>query len=266
MMRIFVEGVGLVGPGLCGWQASQPLLAGAASYVHTPTVVTASDLLPSAERRRVGIPVKLAIAAGCEALLHADRDAATTASVFTSSQGDGENLHQICETLASTERNISPTRFHNSVHNAAAGYWSIATRSRKPSTSLCGHDSSFAAGLLDAAVQVVVDTDPVVLIAYDQAYPEPLHTVRPISASFGVALVIAPQATRESFAVLEISFESRQESETRMQDSSLEALRSGVPAARSLPLLSILARKETATVFIDCAAGNQLRIAVTPCC
>lgn len=265
-MRVFIEGVGLVGPGLRGWQASRPLLAGSETYVHAPTIVTASDLLPPAERRRISVPVKLALAAGSEALRHADRDAAATASVFTSSQGDGENLHQICETLASPERDISPTRFHNSVHNAPAGYWSIATRCMKTSTSLCGHDASFAAGLLEAAVQVAVDGNPVVLIGYDQPYPEPLHTIRPISASFGVALAMTSQATRQAFAALEISFGPRGENATGMSDSSLEALRRGVPAARSLPLLAVLARNATETIVIDCAAGNQLRIAVTPCC
>jgi Beta-ketoacyl synthase, N-terminal domain len=137
MMRVFVEGVGLLGPGLNGWQASRPLLAGDAPFVYMPTVVTASDLLPAAERRRTGLPVKLALAAGQEAFVQSGRDAALTASVFTSSAGDGENLHQICATLASPEREISPTRFHNSVHNAPAGYWSIATHSRQASTSLC---------------------------------------------------------------------------------------------------------------------------------
>ena len=265
-MRIFVEGVGLVGPGLCGWQASRPRLAGAEPYVHAPTVAAASDLLPPAERRRISVPVKLALAAGCEALSNAARDAAATASVFTSSHGDGENLHRICETLASPEREISPTRFHNCVHNAPAGYWSIATRCRETSTSLCGHDASFAAGLLDAAAQVAVDGKPVVLIAYDQAYPEPLHTIRPISASFGIALVMTPQATSHAFAALEISFAVREENETRMSDSGLEALRGGVPAARSLPLLGALARAATETIVVDCAAGNQLRIVVASCC
>ncbi len=148
-MRVFVEGVGLVGPGLNGWHASRPVLAGDAAYAHRPTVVTASELLPAAERRRTGLPVMLALAAGRAAFVHAGRDAATTATVFTSSCGDGENLHHICATLASPEREISPTRFHNSVHNAPAGYWSIATRSHASSSSLCCHDASFAAGLLD---------------------------------------------------------------------------------------------------------------------
>src|SRR5450631_3143404 len=107
-MRAFVEGVGLLGPGLNGWQASRPLLAGDASYAYAPTVVTASELLPAAERRRTGLPVKLALAAGSAAFVHAARDAATTATVFSSSSGDGDNLHHICATLAAPEREISP--------------------------------------------------------------------------------------------------------------------------------------------------------------
>lgn len=263
-MRVFVEGVGLLGPGLNGWQASRPLLAGDAAFVPMPTVVAASDLLPAAERRRTGLPVKLALAAGCAAFVHAGRDAATTATVFTSSSGDGENLHQICATLASPEREISPTRFHNSVHNAPAGYWSIATRSHEPSTSLCCHDASFAAGLLDAAVQVAVDDQPVALIAYDQPYPEPLHAVRPVSASFGVALVMAPRATGHAFATLDISFVPGKASATRMTDSGLDAVRTGVPAARSLPLLAALARGVSEIVVLAYGAENHLRVAVAP--
>ena len=100
-MRVWVEGVGLSGPGLCGWQKSRPVLAGTEAYVHAPTIITASELLPAAERRRTGVPVKLALAVGREAFMNAGRDAATTATVFTSSGGDSENVHQICETLAS---------------------------------------------------------------------------------------------------------------------------------------------------------------------
>jgi len=67
---------------------------------------------PPAERRRYPIPVKLALAVGQEAFQNAGRDAANTATVFTSSSGEGETLHQMCEALASAEREVSPTRFH----------------------------------------------------------------------------------------------------------------------------------------------------------
>lgn len=262
-MRVFVQGVGLLGPGLNGWQASRAVLTGDAAHDWAPTVVTASDLLPPAERRRTGIPVKLALAAGREAFVHAERDAADTATVFTSSSGDGENLDHICATLASAERDISPTRFHNSVHNAPAGYWSIATRSRAPSTSLCCRDASFAAGLLDAAAQVAIDGIPVALITYDQPYPPPLHAVRPLAASFGMALVLTPQAIPHAFAALDVSYVAAGAAETTMADSGLESLRAGVPAARCLPLLAALARADSANVVLA-YADHHLRVEVTP--
>ena len=264
-MRVFVEGVGLLGPGLNGWQASRQLLAGGAAYIDMPIVVTADELLPAAERRRTGLPVKLALAAGRAAFVHAQRDAATTATVFTSSAGDGETLHHICSTLASPEREISPTRFHNSVHNAAAGYWSIASRSHAQSTSLCCYDASFAAGLLDAAAQVAVDGKPVALIAYDHPYPEPLHTVRAISGSFGMALVMTPHATARAFASLEVNFMPGAAGATRMDDRGLEAVRAGVPAARSLPLLCALARGTTEVIILEYLAGSHLHVQVAPC-
>ena len=263
-MRLFVEGVGIVGPGLNGWQTSRAILAGKAPYVAMPTLLTASDLLPAAERRRTGTPVKLALAAGCEAFANAGRDAALTATVLTSSGGDGDNVHHICETLAVAVLEVSPTRFHNSVHNAAAGYWNIAVHSREPSTSLCGHDSSFAAGLLEASAQVVVDDKPVALIAYDHAYPEPLHALRPIGANFGVALVFTPRPTDHSFAMWDVSLVTNEENSTRLDDAALEALRGTVPAARCLPLLSALARNVREVVVLEYGA-NTLRIAVTPC-
>ena len=273
-MRVFVEGVGLLGPGLNGWEACRPLLAGEAPYVSLPTIVAASPLLPPAERRRTGVPVKLALAVGHEAFVNAGRDPATTATVFTSSGGDGENVHEICASLATVEREVSPTRFHNSVHNAAAGYWSIATRSQEPSTSLCGYDVSFAAGLLETAVQITVDERPVALIAYDQPYPEPLHSARRIGANFGVALVLTPQATSRTFAVLDVSLVPKKNRPTvmtvaarpaGMTDAGLEAVRASVPAARSLPLLAALAREATEIILLDYVAGGHLRVAVAPC-
>jgi hypothetical protein len=264
-MRVFVEGVGLHGPGLRGWQASRAVLAGKQAYQSAPTAVAASELLPAAERRRAGVPVKLALAAGQEALATAARDAAATATVFASSSGDCENVHHILEALATTERQISPTRFHNSVHNAAAGYWSIATQCRAASTSLCCHDGSFAAGLLEAASQVAAADAPVALIAYDHPYPEPLNAVRPIQGEFGMALVLAPQATEHAVAALEVAFVPQELEASRTVDPGLEALRTGIPAARCLPLLAVLARGSRETVILEYVAGTHLRVAVTPC-
>src|SRR5712671_761408 len=265
LMRAFVEGVGLLGPGLQGWEAARRVLTGEEPFRSASTIIPASELLPPAERRRTPVPVKLALAVGQEAFQNAGRDAANTATVFTSSSGEGETLHQMCETLASAEPEVSPTRFHNSVHNAAAGYWSIATRSREASTSLCAYDASFSAGLIEALTQVVSWRKPVALIAYDQPYPEPLHSARPLLASFGAALVLTPEATGRTCASFELEFLPGEEKPTRMSDSALEELRLGVPAARALPLLEALARETEGDVVLDFLAETRLRVAVSPC-
>ncbi len=265
MKRFFIEGIGLLGPGLDGWTASRPVLAGEAAYAAAPTNMRASDMLPAAERRRAGVPIKLALAVGQEAFVQSGHATKTAATVFTSSGGDNDNVHAINGILATAPREVSPTRFHNSVHNAAAGYWCIAAGSHEPSTSLCAHDASFAAGLLESATQVTVDEAVVALIAYDHPYPEPLNAVRPITAAFGMALILAPHKSEKSLAEIEVDFISGKATETVMQDAGLEALRRGVPAARGLPLLSALANGNAAQIVIAYFDDNHLNIRVTPC-
>jgi beta-ketoacyl synthase-like protein len=264
-VRVYIEGIGLRGPGLDGWQASRAVLAGTEAYVPAPTNMSGIDMLPPAERRRAGVPIKLAMAVGQEAFTHARRASAGTATVFTSSGGDNDNVHAICEILVTAPREVSPTRFHNSVHNAAAGYWGIAAQSREPSTSLCGYDGSFAIGLLDAAAQAVVDHVPVALLAYDHPYPEPLNGVRHIEGSFGMALVLTPQRTEHALAELQVNFVPAMKTATVMESVVLEKLRSQNPAARSLPLLAALARGAAAQLVVDYLGDCHLEVTVTPC-
>jgi hypothetical protein len=266
-IEVWLEGVGLLAPGLPGWEAAKPVLAGRQPYVHAPTVIPPSDLLPAAERRRAGLPVKLTLAAGQAGFLDAGRDPGSAATVFSSSSGDGENLHRICESLTGEEREISPTRFHNSVHNAPAGYWSIAVGAREASTSLCGHDASFAVGLIDAAAQAAAEQAPVALIASDQPYPEPLDGVRHIAASVGIALVLTPARTDKAQARLSIELVPDDGQYTALAEPQLEEVRLGVPAARGLPLLAALASLAEAPAGVDLeyTGALKLRVRVAPC-
>ena len=184
-----IQGVGLVGPGLADWASGARVLAGEEAYTPHPTVMPAPAGLPAAERRRTGATVKLALSAAQQAVAGAGVDPQGLSAVFSSSGGDGLICHEICETLASAQRQVSPTRFHNSVHNAAAGYWGLATGATAASTALCAYDGSFAAGLLEALALVSVDRVPVLLCAYETNYPEPLRSKRPLPEPFAVALV-----------------------------------------------------------------------------
>jgi hypothetical protein len=263
-MEIFIEGIGLLGPGLESWVAGRSILAGGTAYESNPVILPASPLLAANERRRTVATVKLALRIGAEAFENARRDPRQTATVFTSSGGDGETIHAILEALAVAEREVSPTRFHNSVHNAPSGYWTIATQTHEPTTSLCAHDESFSAGLLDAAAQASVDRRAVALIAYDLPYPEPLNTYRPIASTFGVAFVISPTPTAAAFIRLAIERASGPVTPTAMDNRELENLRQNNPAARSLPLLVAMAGDTPRRIVLDGAFGNAIAVTVTP--
>ena len=254
----YVEGVGLLGPGITDWQAGARVLSGAQPWSAAATAIPVLTCLPSAERRRTGVPVRLAIAAGLEATTAAAVDPAQLPAIFSSSGGDGQNLHEICTALAAGERQLSPTRFHNSVHNAPSGYWGIATGATPASNALCAHDASFGAGLVEALTQLCIEQRRVLLVAYDAQYPEPLRTARPIPDAFAVALVLAPQRNPAALARLAVRLSDTPAD--RMPDAGLEALRRGVPAARSLPLLALLAQRRSGTVVLDCLLPGTLSV------
>ncbi|MGO4811552.1 beta-ketoacyl synthase chain length factor [Cupriavidus sp. 2MCAB6] len=258
----FIEGIGLLGPGFKDWPQGAAVLAGTLPYVGEPTGLPPPAGLPPAERRRTGPSVKLALGLGQQAAAASGMDAAALPTIFTASSGDGHNYHMICEALASDDPLISPTRFHNSVHNAAAGYWGIASGAMAASNVLCARDGSFGAGLLDALCQVAVDREACMLIAYDTDYPEPLRSHRPIPDAFGLALVLLPEPTPRSLARLDVTLAEAPAS--RMADPALERLRQGVPAARALPLLQALAQGGPREVVIDYLDDLRLRVAVTP--
>jgi hypothetical protein len=265
MLTAYIQGVGLVGPGLIDWPSGARVIGGGEAYAPRPTIVPASEGLPPAERRRTGATVKLALAVAQQAVAAAAIDSQTLPVVFSSSGGDGVICHEICETLASTDRQLSPTRFHNSVHNAAAGYWSLATGATAASTSICAYDGSFGAGLLEALAWVTVDRTPVLLCAYDTSYPEPLHGKRPLGDSFGVALVLTPAPGPHVRARLTASLRSGAATADRLPEPQLEALRTAVPAARSLPLLRLLARREPGEAVLEYIGEQRVSVELSEC-
>jgi hypothetical protein len=255
-----LKGIGVLGPGLSDWASTAAILREESAYQPAATVLPAPGVLPPAERRRAGRIIKVALAVGAEAIAHAGADPRVLPTVFTSSGGDGDNCHEICVTLASEDRQISPTRFHNSVHNAAAGYWSIAYACTRASTSLCANDASFAAGMLEAFAQLAYGAESVLLLAYDADYPQPLRAQRDIPDAFGVALLLSQPAQDASIAQLQLEL-SDQPANT-LHERRLESVRRSTPAARSLPLLECLARQRNASVVLDYLDGTPLAIGV----
>jgi hypothetical protein len=259
----YVTGIGVRGPGLADWPQTEAVLCARQSYEPADTLLPAPDTLPPTERRRAGRVVRLAFAVGLEAARQSDTDPARLPVVFASSGGDGDNCHEICQTLASANRALSPTRFHNSVHNAPAGYWSIAAATQVPSTTICAYDASFAAGLLETLTQVAVRGVATALIAYDLDYPPPLRAARPVPTAFGLALVLHESPQPHALAQLRVCLGTG--AADHVNHDELEALRAANPAAAGLVLLQAIAMRRATTVNIAYLEPQTLRVTITPC-
>ena len=255
LRSVAITGVGLMAPGLVGWTASLPVLRGLCDHRHTALPRLKPALLPAGERRRATPLVRLALAAAEDAMADRLPGRCAIASVFASSGGDLGIVDRICESLITVDRAVSPTLFHNSVHNAPAGYWAIATGCMNASVSLSAHDGSFAAGLIEAVTMVRVEGTPVLLVAYDQPGPPPFHGHRAITEPFGVALVLAPDGDEPHLAKLSLARGCIPEPCRRLADPGLDNLRRANPAARSLPLLIAVAGGENLTIPLSEAVG-----------
>ena len=260
VLRVGLAGIGVLGPGLADWPQAGAALRDPTLWAPAPTVVGAPARLPATERRRAGVGVRAAITVADEACAMAGIDPTLPATIFTSATGEPAICHALCEALATPDRLVSPTRFTNSVHNAAAGYWHIAVRSMQPSTSLAAFDASAAAGLLEALAQCATRRAPVLLAACDLPYPAPLHALRPIADVFAFALLLVPAASAAPWQLAVTT--TRDETPTRCSDGAMETLRQSVPAARALPLLQTLARGESARIVLEAEHGFGLALQV----
>ncbi|OGA25458.1 MAG: hypothetical protein A3H34_05385 [Betaproteobacteria bacterium RIFCSPLOWO2_02_FULL_67_19] len=203
-MRVFVEALGVLAPGLQDWEGMKSVLQGEQPFRAAPLAPVVPTSLPPAERRRSSPTVRLAIAAAEQALRRTSLAPPGMAMVFSSREAAGVITHQICEVLAGS-REVSPTQFQNSVHNAPSGYYSIAMNAKLAATSVCRGQWSFAAGLLNAAAQAFTDQMPVLYVCYDSPLPAPLCEVMPIVEPTAIALVLTPAASPASMAPWEVA-------------------------------------------------------------
>ena len=265
-MRVWARGVGILGPGLEGWRNSAPILRGSERYQFRDVDLPLPDILDGRERRRTSPSVRLALAAAKEAADQSGISPRDMAAVFGTSAGDGQVISRMLEDLAAPGRPISPTQFHNSVHNAAVGYWCIGTGSNMPSTSVAALDWTFPAALLKAASQSVSERTPVLLCVFDCPLPEPLHRLRRIEAPLGVALVIVPEPSPGALAELEICWESNgaPSGQALPVAQDIASVFQTNPAALALPLLRSIASGEAALLAMDYPQSGWLRVAVSP--
>lgn len=249
---VHIEGIGWWSPGVADWNSLASLLRAGGALPAGGDSKPPARVLPPNERRRAPELVLIACEVGAQACAMAARDAAQLPYVFTSMHGDLAITDAMCATLAGDPRELSPTKFHNSVHNAPAGYWTVATHCHAASSAVCAWRGSFAAGLLDAAVEALAEATPVLFVACEIAAQRPLSEVVHSPTSFGASLVLNPARSPRTLATLQLRREVR----------DAAAPTDSVLLANTLPLFAALAHAQPAQLRLPDSATGTLAIEV----
>ncbi|MGQ4660502.1 beta-ketoacyl synthase chain length factor [Lysobacter sp. F6437] len=259
MLSATIEGIGFWNRGLPSWDAARAFAAGGALPDAAASRPSPQLLAPN-ERRRAPDTVAVALEVALAACNAAGRDPKTLPSVFASTHGELAITDYICATLATQPEAVSPTRFHNSVHNAAAGYWTIGSGAMQPATAISAFDASFAQGLLEAMVQLAAGSEAVLLVGYDATSAGPLAAVSHSEGLLGGALVLS---RTPNVNVPQLQVELVDGAVDRLAGGPLSRHAHGNAMAQMLPLFDALAvAGNPAPVVLPAGAGRVLRVAI----
>lgn len=257
-LRAAVEGIGFWAGGLPSWEAARAYVREGVLPEGAPARPSPRLLAPNERRRApetVAVALEVALAA-CEA---AGREPAALPSVFASTHGDLAITDYMCATLATDPRSISPTRFHNSVHNAAAGYWTIGAGCTQSTTAISAYDATFAEGLLEALLQLHSGHDAILLAAYDGHATGPVAAVSRSEGLLGAAFVLSRDATSKGPRIEAEIVAAPADSRT----GKLAQVAGRNAMAPMLPLLEALAQGRDDEVTLHAGADRALRIRLT---
>lgn len=262
-LSLRVTGIGAWAPGAPDWQQLRGILRGESTPIDDAPARPAGAPLPAAERRRAPDGVRLAADIAAQAMAMARVDPATVPCIFASTHGELGITDYVCETLARAPLELSPTKFHNSVLNAAAGYWTIATGCTAASSAVTAQHRSFAAGLLEAAVLACAEATPVLFASSDVASSGPLAGMTRTTLAFGAALLLVPDGSTGT--MIRLALGSAMHEPFADAGLALPGVAGDNPAnAHALALLRRIAGATAASLRLPLSSGLSLDMEITP--
>lgn len=160
-----------------------------------PTVTAPrAELLPAMMRRRTSLLTRMAAEVAAQAFASAGIDRGEATVIYGSVYGEIRTTIDLLAALLDPAAPLSPTKFHNSVHNTAGGYVSIATQNRRGNAALTAGAATLAMGLIECAGLIAAGEGPALLVIAEETLPEPLAAGRswaPLAAAFALDAIAA---------------------------------------------------------------------------
>ena len=280
-MRCKILSVGAWGSDFTNWEELQTKLLQKIVLNDSPVTKAETSpapkpsIIPANERRRAPLPVKMAVEVSSQALDASGLASPDVACVFGSGLGDTEITDYMCRAVNTESRQLSPTKFHNSVHNAAAGYWTISTHCMKSANSIAAFHETAGLCLMEAASQCIAHNEPVLITLFDTKAHSVYREIFDCESDFAAAILICPEnMITETPPIASLTLQTTVSNIPlpELINGELNHLYQTNPAAKILALLEPLAaikastEQETsqATIKIGIAANLALSCTINP--
>lgn len=250
MSAVAVAGVGLYAPGYpnaAAWFARAPVVGAEDAQAQ-------GTLLDKHSRRRASALTKALADAYREALVEAQLEPSSVASVFGLALGEASTMIGLLEQMWKKDGVLSPMRFAASVHNAAAGVVSIGSKNTGFTTALGADFDTPAMALYEAFAIVHTHGTPVLVVCGDEASPADLVIGRDEGWDCLTCAIALVPPDRADPALPRLSAPARGEPTLARADLPPGFARN--PQAGMLDLIDALRRGETGRVRLDRGRGR----------
>jgi hypothetical protein len=216
------------------------------------------DAIPALLRRRTSQATQMAFSAAVTACEQAGRTPSSLPSIFASVAGEIQTTDSLCRELVKADGVVSPNAFHNSVQNTAPGYWSIAQQCTQAASALAAGHDTFAMALLEAWCQLACHGGELLLVCYDERWPEYLAPDQG-NPAFACAMVLAAGSMNGSIANL-----GSPKIGTAASPPEWKSLTTSMPVLAVIPLLSLATKRQYSGIIALSPASHGWQVAVSP--
>ncbi|WP_299019778.1 beta-ketoacyl synthase chain length factor [uncultured Photobacterium sp.] len=170
-VRFNIECWQALSPGLGDIDAWKAWVASEKQWPETLSPVPVTDIPPML-RRRMSSLSKMAI----QTAISLAKDSDIDFIVFSSRHGELERTAKLLRDILQGE-DASPIAFSQSVHNTAAGLFTIATKQAIPVTSLAAGEHSLHSAIIEASAYLAENPQHRILVVdFDEPLPAPYHS------------------------------------------------------------------------------------------
>jgi predicted hotdog family 3-hydroxylacyl-ACP dehydratase len=191
------------------------------------------DVLPARARRGASLVTRMLADVVARATEDAGFDPQTVRTIYASAYGEVRTAVTLLSMQHEGDGQVSPHRFHTSVHNTTSGLVSIANNDRAFSTAVAAGDRTVEMALLEAFTLFHEEPGPIIVAIAEEPVPEALGPKRHYDP-LAVAIAITDDPTDAIARVSDLAPRTSEAMESISSSFAESPIASAIPLVRAL--------------------------------